>query len=30
VRQMFADDVAAGRANNVSYKENIHLRRLAR
>jgi hypothetical protein len=27
---MFADDAAAGRANHVSYKKNIHLRRLAR
>jgi hypothetical protein len=25
VRQMFADDVAAGRAKNVSYKKNIHI-----
>jgi hypothetical protein len=30
MRQMFADDVAAGRANNVPNKENIHLKRLAR
>jgi hypothetical protein len=28
--QMFADDVAAGRAKDVPYKENIHMRRLAR
>ena len=27
---MFADDAAAGRANDVSYKKNIHLKRLAR
>src|SRR5208283_1894947 len=30
VRQMIADDAAAGRANDVPYKKGIHTRRLAR